>query len=130
MENSKRSEDAVAVGIRYIVYVCINMILTFIVLFGTYKLCSLSYNSCYEIFGTVTPQNEPGQNKLFEVMDDDSMSDVSERLQENGLIVNKYTFMVRTKLMDPEKTVLRPGKYMLNTSMDYEEIINQLTFSD
>ena len=63
-------------------------------------------------------------------MNDDSLSDVSERLQENGLIVNKYTFMVRTKLMDPEKTVLRPGKYMLNTSMDYEEIINQLTFSD
>ena len=53
--------------------------------------------------------------------------DVAERLEQENLIVNSRSFYIRTRLMDPETVMLRPGEYMLNTSMTYEEIINQMT---
>lgn len=127
MEDLKQREDAVAVSIRYVVCICINLLLVVTVFIGAFKLCSLSYHSCYEIFGSVSTEKVPGQNKVFEIMKNDNLSNVSERLEKEGLIVNKYTFMARMNLLGFKKADLRPGKYMLNTSMDYEEVINQLT---
>lgn len=125
-EVEKQTEDAVAVSVRYIAYICLNVLMIATVVFGTFKLCSLSYHSCYEIFGSVSPEKSPGQNKDFEIKIKDDLFSVSNRLEQNGLIANKYTFMACVKLMDAEKMVLRPGKYTLNTSMDYENVIDRL----
>lgn len=126
-EAENQGEDAVAVSVRYIAYICLNILMIATVLFGTFKLCSLSYHSCYEIFGSVSPEKSPGQNKDFEINVSDDLFAVSSRLEQNGLIANKYTFMARVKLLNAEKMVLHPGKYTLNTSMDYENVIDRLT---
>lgn len=126
-EAENQSEDAVAVSIRYIAYICLNFLMIVTVIFGIFKLCSLSYHSCYEIFGSVSPDKSPGQNKDFEINISDDLLSVSSRLEKNGLVVNRYTFMARVKLLDAEKIATHPGKYTLNTSMDYEDIINRLT---
>ena len=126
-EAENHTEDAVAVSVRYIAYICLNILMIAIVIFGIFKLCSLSYHSCYEIFGSVSPEKSPGQNKDFEIKIKDDLFSVSNRLEKNGLIANKYTFMARVKLLDAEKIAAHPGKYTLNTSMDYEDIINRLT---
>lgn len=130
MDSLKDDEKSVRKWTRYILYIGINLFLFAIVFWGTHRLCSLSYHWCYEIFGAVTEEKEPGHSRIFEVNKGDNMKKVSKRLKERGIIVNEYTFLIRTKLMDQEKIILRPGKYTLNTSMNYEEIINELTFSE
>ena len=47
-----------------------------------------------------------------------------------GLIANKYSFYVRTRLMDKDEIKLKPGIYTLNTSMGYEDILDILTQSE
>ena len=51
-------------------------------------------------------------------------------LYNKGLIVNKYSFYARTRLMDKDEIELKPGIYTLNTSMGYEEILDILTQSE
>ncbi|MBO5483939.1 MAG: endolytic transglycosylase MltG [Lachnospiraceae bacterium] len=114
-----------SVGIA-VVYVVSFMLL----LYGVIALCQKGYAFCYEIFGSVAVQEAPGREIAFQVEAADSIKSVSEKLEKKGLIVNRYSFMIRTKLMDSEKIILRPGIYLLNTSMDYGEIINQLTVSE
>lgn len=75
-------------------------------------------------------EEAPGQDKLFEVRDGDSMPDVARRLEEEGIITDRYAFYIRTRLMDADKTILKAGVYTLNTSMDYAVIINQITFKE
>ena len=58
------------------------------------------------------------------------MFDVATRLKEDNIITDNYAFYIRTKLMDTDKTILKTGVYTLNTSMDYETIINMLTFKE
>lgn len=58
------------------------------------------------------------------------MPDVAKRLEEEGIIKDRYAFYIRTRLMDEDKTILKAGVYTLNTSMDYVTIINQITFKE
>lgn len=109
-----------------IVYLALYGMLLYGILFS----CRAGYQFCYEIFGSVTVEEAPGKDTAFRVETWNSMEEVAEQLQNQGLIVNKNSFIVRTKLMDPDKNVLNPGIYLLNTSMDYEDIINQLTISE
>ena len=41
-----------------------------------------------------------------------------------------YHFYLRSEWINPAQNELRPGKYRLNTTMNYDQIINQLTMSD
>ena len=54
----------------------------------------------------------------------------TNRLDKKGLIVSKYSFYLRSEWINPAQNELRPGKYRLNTTMNYDQIINQLTMSD
>lgn len=92
--------------------------------------CSASYQFCYEIFGSVSVDEAPGVEKSFEVHQGDSMYHVAKRLSAKGLIAGKYTFYLRTELMNPNQIELRPGTYRLTTGMDYDQIINELTTSE
>ena len=111
-------------------YLVVNILVVLVVLYGTFYICRQGYNFCYGIFGPVVMEEAPGQDRVFEVRDGDGMLDVAIRLEEEGIITDRYAFYIRTKLMDADKTILRAGVYTLNTSMDYTIIINQLTFKE
>lgn len=115
--------------LRLLLALCVNILLTVLVVYGMGTACLQGYHFCYEIFGSVVIEDAPGTERTFQVMEADTMWDVAGRLEQENLIVNRYSFFIRTKLMDPETVSLYPGEYVLNTSMTYEEIINQLTAS-
>ncbi len=110
--------------LRGSLYLIVNSLLLIIVVYGTSYLCRFGYNFCYSIFGPVVAEEAPGQDKIFEVRDGDDMSDVAKKLNEAGIIKNRFAFYIKTQLMDKDKVVLKVGKYILNTSMDYDTIID------
>lgn len=114
-------------SLRYLLSLCVNVLIMILVVYAIGQVCISGYDFCYEIFGTVVVEDAPGSDREFEVSYGETMYDVSERLESEGLIVNRYSFFLRTQLMESEDVVLKPGSYVLNTSMDYEEIIDQLT---
>lgn len=128
----KREEgNQVIIHLLYHILVFVVEILFFVlIVFGVTRCCQASYQFGYEVFGSVSPDEEPGEDKAFEVQESDTMYQVAERLEDNQLIVNKYSFYIRSRLLDKNQNGLRPGSYTLNTSMDYEEIINELTMSE
>ncbi len=111
-------------------YLVVNLLVVILVLYGTFYTCHKGYNFCYGIFGPVVAEEAPGQDKIFEVKDGDGMPDVAKRLEDEGIITDRYAFYIRTRLMDADKTILKAGVYTLNTSMDYATIINQVTFKE
>lgn len=111
-------------------YFAVNLLVVILVLYGTFYTCRKGYNFCYGIFGPVVAEEAPGRDKVFEVRDGDGMPDVAKRLEEEGIITDRYAFYIRTRLMDADKTILKAGVYTLNTSMDYATIINQITFKE
>lgn len=108
----------------------VNTIVLFLVIFMIIHSCRACYSLCYEIYGPVVVEKSPGTDKKFSVAESDTMYKVAGNLYEEGLIVNKYSFYIRTKLMDKDEIKLKSGEYMLNTSMNYEEILDLLTQSD
>ena len=108
----------------------VELLVVVLVITGVMRLCWGSYQVCYEIFGSVAVEKPPGTRVVFEVEEDDTMYQVAGRLASEGLIANRYSFYIRTELMNPSQLRLRPGKYVLSTSMDYEKIVNELTVSE
>lgn len=121
-ETDDKSARLVRRAGRLLVYVIVYTMLLWIIVWG----CRKAYTFCYEVFGSVAVQEEPGQEIAFQVEAADTIESVSIELEEQGLIVNRYSFQARVRLLNDSKSVLQPGIYMLNTSMDYQEILDQL----
>lgn len=115
---------------RVLLALCVNLLILVLLFYGIASICMQGYHFCYEIFGSVVVEDAPGTERTFLLTESDTMWDVAERLKKEDLIVNHYSFYIRTRFMDPETVILHPGEYVLNTSMTYEEIINQLTTSE
>lgn len=97
---------------------------------GVYFFSWRGYHFCQDIFGVVQVAEIPGQDFSFEVRAGDDFAAVAGRLEREGIIKDKYSFYIRARLMDSRRVVLRSGKYILNNSMTYEQIINRLTVSE
>ena len=82
------------------------------------------YSFSYQMFGSVPATEEPGKDIDFQIAKGESTMDIANKLEFNGLIVNKYSFYVKTKLKDYD---IFPGTYILNTSMDYDDILAEIT---
>ena len=114
---------------RYLLAICVNILVLVLILYGVSRVCICGYHFCYAVFGTVTVDQGKGQEKIFQVETNRSMYEVADKLQKQGLIVDKYSFYARTQLLEQDTVILRPGTYVLRTNMDYQEIIDILTVS-
>jgi len=130
LKNVHNSRRYLLLMLKGSLYLVVNLLVIILILYGTFYTCQQGYNFCYGIFGPVVAEETPGQDKVFEVRDGDGMPDVAKRLEEEGIIKDRYAFYIRTRLMDEDKTILKTGVYTLNTSMDYVTIINQITFKE
>ena len=108
----------------------VNVLVFVLIIFMMFHACKMCYDICYEIYGPVVVEKAPGTDIRFSISKDESMYKVAKELYDDGLIVNRYSFYIRTMLMDRDEMKLKPGDYILNTSMDYEEILDMLTKSD
>lgn len=113
-------------GILLLVDVLVAILLSFMI----FHACKMCYGLCYEIYGPVVVEKSPGTDIRFTVGENESMYRVAKKLYADGIIVNNYSFYARTMLMDKDEIKLKPGDYVLNTSMDYEEILDMITKSE
>ncbi|MDD5935413.1 MAG: endolytic transglycosylase MltG [Clostridiales bacterium] len=82
------------------------------------------YDFSYQLFGSVPAAEEPGKDIDFRIESGESTMDIAKKLEFNGLIVNKYSFYLKTKFKSYD---IYPGTYVLNTSMDYDDILKEIT---
>lgn len=130
MAESER-DSRVLFHLLYFLLVMFARILIYLLLaFFIVRGCTQCYHFGYEIFGSVSVDQKNGKEITFPVYKEDTMYQVAKRLAQKGLIVNRYSFYLRSEWMNPTQNELRPGKYHLNTTMNYDQIINQLTMSD
>ncbi len=123
---SKKKNSNIGTGIAlsftsFMLQMFVAILFYVIVILLVSNLSSTAYDFCYEIYGTVTVDKAPGTDVTFVVEEGESTLNVAKKLELNQIIVNDYTFFIRTKFSG--KTIF-PGTYILNTSMSYEEILD------
>ena len=101
-----------------------NIAFYLMVIFLITKVSTEIYNFSYQIFGQVTAAEEPGTDVEIQIKKGESTMNVASKLKLNRIIVNKYSFYVKAKLLNH---VIMPGTYTVNTSMTYDEIFDIIT---
>jgi UPF0755 protein len=106
--------------IRMVLYViCYGLII-----FSIVTIANKAYEFAYQVYGDVAVENKATKTKEVEIVPGDSIFNIANKLYNEGLIVNKYSFIVRMKLSDE---VVQQGKYKISNDMNYKEIISEIT---
>ena len=108
----------------------VYIVLYLLLVFGVAILCFHGYRVCYAVFADVRVEEQPGKDITFLVSSADSFQDIAAKLQEKGVIRDRYSFLARAGIMDTDRNKIYAGKYILNNSMTYEQVINHLTVSE
>lgn len=116
--------------VRGILLVLFNLILYSLLLLAIIWVCQGGYRFAYQVFGAVTVAEAPGEDISITIEPEESVSELSKELENGGVIVNRYSFLVRTRLSMADGRGLREGDYILNTSMTYEEILDKILKSE
>lgn len=124
MENKTSVSKIILTIINVIIHIFLNILFyTFVIILIT-KLSVIAYDFSYQIFGNVSVEEAPGRDISIEIKSGESTMNIANKLELNRLIVNKYSFYLRAKLT---KQVIMPGTYVINTSMDYDQIFSVIT---
>ncbi len=96
------------------------------------RAADIAYDFAYQVFGDVTVAEAPGKDIKVTILKGESTMNVASKLELNKLIVNKYSFYFKVKLMelgrdDGDNFSIMPGEFMLNNSMNYDEILSIIT---
>ena len=51
---------------RYLLAICVNILVLVLILYGVSRVCICGYHFCYAVFGTVTVDQGKGQEKVFQ----------------------------------------------------------------
>lgn len=125
-EQKRVSRQMLHLGGTFVAYVFFYGLL----FYGIVILSHKGYQFFYEVFGPTVVQEAPGEERVFQVQEGDTVKSISKRLEEEGVIVNWKSFSLRMKLVLSSQQELQPGVYQLRTDMDYKQIMNQLTVSE
>lgn len=109
-----------------VLQITVVIIFYFLVIVGIKNGVTMAYQFSYEVFGNVSAEAAPGRN-IEVVIGTTNEKKIAELLQEKGIIANEYSFLLREKLSVTKSHPIKPGVYVLNTTMNYEEILNILT---
>ena len=110
--------------IGFILHLLLNIIFYAIVIFTIYKVGITTKEFCFQVFGAYTMDAEPGINMEITIEDGASTMEVAAALEQYRLIPNRYSFFVKVQLLGHK---ILAGTYILNTSMTYDEILDQIT---
>ncbi len=110
--------------IWFMIHIVLNILFYAIVVFAVYKVGTYAYEFSYQVFGDVTAESEPGRNALITIEEKSTAYDLAETLEVNKIIVNRYSFYLKAKVLNKK---IMAGTFMLNSSMTYDEILNTVT---
>ena len=125
-KNTKRTMKKISGMIQIILNVLFYVVALIIIM----RFSTVAYELSYQVFGNVTVESSPGTDKVVTIQPGDSTVKVATMLEEEGLIVNKYSFMIRAKISVDSRHPIIPGSYKLNTSMPYETILERITIAE
>lgn len=123
---SNRTKSILGI-VKIIIQIIWNILLYTLVILVALRLCTAVYDFSYHIFGNVTVESSPGTDKAIEIADGEGTMHIASKLENQGIVTDKYTFYVRAKLSTGSRKPILPGSYKLNTSMTYDEIISVIT---
>ena len=104
----------------------INILFYFAVVFVIVKGADYIYHFSYQVFGSVAKTEAPGKDVTVKIYRGETTMNIATKLETSQVIVDKYSFLVKTRLKEYN---IMPGTYVLNTSMDYNEILDIITNS-
>lgn len=110
------SSKILSLSIKAVVYVLLIVVL--------YLTCSNAFKFGKDVFseeGMAKPGN--GVEIQITVPNGASTKEVGDILVKNGLIKNAYAFVIQNFLYEGD---IKPGKYVLNTEYNPEEIVEAL----
>lgn len=112
----------------FVLHVLLNIVFYIIVVMLITKYSGVAYDFAYELFGNVTMASEDeGKDVVIKIKDGESSMSVASKLELNRVIVDKYSFYLKAKLL---KKNIQQGTYTVNTSMNYDEILDIITNYD
>lgn len=107
-----------------VMHVVLNIIFYLLVVMIVIKVCTFTYDFSYQLFGDVSVTQTAEIDREFVINKGESTMSVASKLEKNHLIVDRYSFYVRTKITDQN---ILPGIYKLNSSMNYDDILEIIT---
>lgn len=110
--------------VGFILHLLLNIIFYTVVIFAIYKVGITVKDFCFQVFGDTTMDAEPGINVEIVIKEGASTMEVASALEMNRIIPNRYSFFLKVQLL---KHKILAGTYVLNTSMTYDEILEQIT---
>lgn len=99
-----------------------SIMIALMVIVGTLRLCATGYDYGYRFFTETSVDVAPGEDVIVQVYDSTSTKELSEMLEEKGLIRDAKLFTIRLKL-SAYRNSIKPGVYTLNTSMTPKEMM-------
>ncbi len=124
MSRQKSTEAKVAVSIlRFLMGLILNLIFYAASFALIYYLAGQAYTFAYEVFGSQVVDSAPGKSITIKVDKEDTMQDVAKTLEQQEIIINQASFVVRAILTKKE---IHPGTYTVNSSQSYAEILEIL----
>ena len=124
MASGRRIERIVLDILGIVVHIFLNVIFYIAIVYMVIKASRYAYTFSYQVFGSVSVTKGTGYDKDFIIEKGESTMNVAGNLQREGLIVDKYSFYRRAKISNRK---ILPGKYKLNTSMNYDGILDLIT---
>ncbi len=105
-----------------IISVVVHILVTLLIIMLIYAGAMRCYDFGYRIF-TDTPMSlEPGRDVTVIINEGYSTRQIGTLLKENGLITDAAVFVAQEKLSEYAGEI-KPGVYVLNTSMTAEQMI-------
>lgn len=97
----------------------------FLIVLAVFFLIIISSSFLF-VSSNITPISTDVKNKIFVVNQGDGVEAISQNLQKNGFIKNKYAFLIYS-LVTRQNKKLQSGTFRLSQSLSVPEIIKKLS---
>ena len=108
----------------FILRLTLNTLFYVLVIYLVVQLSTEAYSFTYQIFGNVSVDEAPGREREVQIKKGESTMNVATKLENNRMVKNKYAFYLKVKF---KEVAIMPGTYLLNSSMTYDEILDEIT---
>jgi UPF0755 protein len=116
--------------LKSVLQLFLNILFYVLVVLAIMKLSTAAFEFSYQVFGNVVVEEAPGTDVEIKIQEGESTSSIARKLAVQKLVVNQYSFYLRTKLTTGSDKPILPGSYTLNTSMNYDDILAIITDMD
>ena len=128
MENVNNSIDSKKTHVSNILVRVIFHVFAYVAIVAVViVLANKAYDFTYQIYGDVTVSEKSTVTKEIDIKQGMSNLAIASTLENEGLIVNKYSFFIRLKLCGKPAQV---QKCKISNNMTYEQIIDEICKND